>query len=76
MGEFVKRFSRIEKQALRKLDMLNTARDLNDLRARVDDLAKKVRGIDALEQRIAKLEHEVTALKRASKPKAAAKPPA
>jgi proteic killer suppression protein len=32
MGEFVKRFSGIEKQALRKLDMLHHARDLNDLR--------------------------------------------
>ncbi len=32
MGAFVKRFSRIEKQALRKLDMLHTARDLSDLR--------------------------------------------
>jgi toxin HigB-1 len=31
MGEFVKRFSGIEKQALRKLDMLHHARDLNDL---------------------------------------------
>jgi len=48
----------------------------NDLRARVDELAKKVRGIDAFEERIAKLEHEVTTLKRASKPKAAQKPPA
>jgi plasmid maintenance system killer protein len=33
MGEFVKRFSRIAKQALRKLDLLHTARQLNDLRA-------------------------------------------
>lgn len=33
MGAFVKRFSSIEKQALRKLDMLHNARDLNDLRA-------------------------------------------
>jgi proteic killer suppression protein len=33
MGEFVKRFSGIEKQALRKLDMFHTARQLNDLRA-------------------------------------------
>jgi proteic killer suppression protein len=32
-GTFVKRFSGIEKQAQRKLDMLHTARDLNDLRA-------------------------------------------
>jgi toxin HigB-1 len=31
-GAFVKRFSGIEKQAVRKLDMLHHARDLNDLR--------------------------------------------
>jgi proteic killer suppression protein len=31
-GEFVKRFSGIQKQALRKLDMFHVARDLNDLR--------------------------------------------
>jgi hypothetical protein len=41
----------------------------NDLRARVDDLSKKVRGIDALEARVAKLERELAALKRASKPR-------
>ena len=35
----------------------------NDLRARVDDLSKKVRGIDALEARVAKLEKELAALK-------------
>ena len=33
MGVFVKRFSAIAKPALRKLDMLHQARDLNDLRA-------------------------------------------
>ena len=33
MGEFVKRFSGIEKQALRKLDMLHHARSLSDLLA-------------------------------------------
>jgi proteic killer suppression protein len=33
MGAFVKRFSGFEKPALRKLDMLNIARDLTDLRA-------------------------------------------
>jgi antitoxin HigA-1 len=32
-GSFVKRFSGIEKRALRKLDTLHNARDLNDLRA-------------------------------------------
>ena len=43
-------------------------RAFNDLRARVDDLSKKVRGVDALEQRVAKLEKELAALKRAQKP--------
>ena len=43
----------------------------NDLRERVDELGKKVRGIDALEARVAKLEKEVAALKKAQKPKAA-----
>ena len=43
----------------------------NDLRTRVDELSKKVRGIDALEARVAKLEKELAALKRAQKPKPA-----
>jgi hypothetical protein len=47
----------------------------NDLRTRVDELGKKVRGIDALEKRVAKLEKELAALKRAQKPKAAPRPP-
>ena len=46
---------------------------VNDLRTRVDDLGKKVRGIDELEQRVAKLEKELAALKRSQKQKA---PPA
>lgn len=46
----------------------------NDLRVRVDDLAKKVRGVDELEQRIAKLEKELAALKRAQKPAAERSP--
>jgi phage shock protein A len=36
----------------------------NDLRNRVDELTKKVRGIDALEARVAKLEKELAALKK------------
>jgi phage shock protein A len=36
----------------------------NDLRNRVDDLSKKVRGIDELEARVAKLERELASLKR------------
>jgi uncharacterized protein YceH (UPF0502 family) len=40
----------------------------NDLRTRVDDLSRKVRGIDELEARVAKLEKEVAALKKAKTP--------
>ncbi|RDI74692.1 hypothetical protein Gocc_1581 [Gaiella occulta] len=43
---------------------------VNDLRARVDELGRKVRGVDALERRVAKLEKELAALKRAQKPAA------
>ena len=42
---------------------------VNDLRTRVDELGKKVRGIDELERRVAKLEKELAAMKRAQKPK-------
>jgi hypothetical protein len=40
----------------------------NDLRTRVDELGKKVRGIDALEARVTKLEKELAALKKAKAP--------
>jgi hypothetical protein len=40
----------------------------NDLRANVDELSKKVRGIDRLEERIEKVEKELAALKRQGKP--------
>jgi ubiquinone biosynthesis protein UbiJ len=40
----------------------------NDLRTRVDDLAKKVRGIEALEARVAKLEKELATLKKTKAP--------
>ena len=41
---------------------------VNDLRTRVDEMAKKVRGIDALEARVAKLEKDVATLKKAKTP--------
>jgi proteic killer suppression protein len=48
MGAHVKRFSGIEQQALRKLDMLHQARDLGDLRSppanRLEALAGDRRG--------------------------------
>jgi hypothetical protein len=42
----------------------------NDLRTGVDDLGKRVRGLEALEARVAKLEKEVARMKRAPKPPA------
>jgi hypothetical protein len=48
--------------AQRLIDTLNGVRD------RVDELQKRVRGIDALEGRIAQLEKRVDELARASKP--------
>jgi hypothetical protein len=48
----------------------------NEMRERVDDLSRKVRGIDKLEARVAKLEKELTSLKRAQKATTPAKPTA
>lgn len=47
-------------------------RAFNDLKTRVDELGKRVRGVDELEARVAKLEREVATLKRAQKPAAKA----
>ncbi len=44
----------------------------NDLKVRVDDLTRRVRGIDALEERVAKLEKELSTLKRSRTQKAPA----
>jgi hypothetical protein len=40
----------------------------NDLRLRVDEMGKRMRGVDVLEKRVAKLEKDVAALRRAQKP--------
>jgi hypothetical protein len=59
-------------EALQKLSDLpggaKALKAMNELRDRVDDLGKKVRGIDGLETRVEKLEKELAALKRQSKP--------
>jgi hypothetical protein len=41
---------------------------MNDLRNRVDELGKKVRGIDELERRVTALESELAELKQAQGP--------
>jgi hypothetical protein len=43
----------------------------NDLKLRVDELSKRVRGVDELEKRVTKLEKEVASLRRAQKHDAA-----
>jgi polyhydroxyalkanoate synthesis regulator phasin len=67
--DFVTRLADAGEEALHRLTELpggqRAMNAMNDLRARVDDLAKKVRGIDALEERVSKLEKEVSSLKRA-----------
>ena len=52
----------------------NVLKALNTTRDRVDELQKKVRGIDALEKRVAALEKKVDALSKA--PAAAKRPSA
>ena len=53
----------------------------NELRERVDELGKKVRGIEALEERVAQLEKQIAAVApkpaaRVPRAKPAPKPPA
>ena len=81
--DFVARLADAGEEALQRIaDLPGGQKALtayNDLKTRVDDLGKKVRGIDALEERIFKLEKEVAALKKAKAPargQAARKPAA
>ena len=70
--DFVARLADAGEEALQRIADLPGGQKaltaVNDLRTRVDELAKKVRGIDELEARVAKLEKEVTALKKAKTP--------
>ena len=70
--DFVTRLADAGEEALQRLADLPGGQKaltaMNDLRARVDDLGKKVRGIDALEERVVKLEKEVAALKKTKAP--------
>jgi len=70
--DFVTRLADAGEEALQRIaDLPGGQKALtayNDLKTRVDDLGKKVRGIDALEERIVKLEKEVAALRKAKAP--------
>ena len=70
----IARLARKGEEALHRITELpggtKAVKAFNDLRANVDELGKKVRGIDRLEARVAKLEKELATLKRAQKPTA------
>jgi hypothetical protein len=70
--DLISRLADAGEEALRRLSELpggqRAVSAVNDLRTRVDDLTKRVRGIDALEARIAKLEKEFAALKKSKAP--------
>jgi hypothetical protein len=70
--DFVSRLADAGEEALQRLSDLpggqRAVTAFNDLRARVDELGKKVRGIDALEVRVQELEKEVAALRKAKAP--------
>jgi hypothetical protein len=66
--DFVARLADAGEEALQRLAELPGGQRalgaFNDLRSRVDELSKKVRGIDDLEARVSKLEKEIADLKR------------
>jgi len=70
--DFVSRLADAGEEALQRIADLPGGQKaltaVNDLRTRVDEMAKKVRGIDALEARVVKLEKEVAALKKTKAP--------
>jgi hypothetical protein len=70
--DFVTRLADAGEEALHRLTELPGGQKaltaFNDLRSRVDDLSRKVRGIDELEVRVTKLEKELAALKKAKSP--------
>jgi phage shock protein A len=67
--DFVSRLADAGEEALQRFSDLpggqRAVAAFNDLRNRVDEMGKKVRGIDALEARVKDLEKEVAALKKA-----------
>jgi phage shock protein A len=70
--DFVTRLTDAGEEAMQKLTEFpggkRAVTAFNDLKTRVDEMGKKVRGIDQLEERVAKLEKEVAALKKAKAP--------
>jgi phage shock protein A len=70
--DLVTRLTEAGEEALQRLTELpggqRAVTAFNDLKTRVDELGRKVRGIDELEERVTKLEKELAALKKAKTP--------
>jgi phage shock protein A len=68
--DLVSRLAEAGEDALQRISELpggqRAVTAFNDLRNRVDELSRRVRGIEELEARVSKLEKEVAALKRGS----------
>ena len=73
--DVIKRLAGKGEEAISRLAELpggaRALKGLNDVRDRVDELSKRMRGVDALERRVTKLEKELAALRRTQKPAAA-----
>lgn len=71
--DLLSRLADAGEEAIQKLaDMPGAQRAVEaagSLRDRLDELQRRVRGIEELERRVAKLEQELAALKRTAKPK-------
>ena len=76
--DLLERLAARGEEALRELDRLPGAktalRTANELRERVEELQKRVIGIEALEKRLAKLERRVAELEKHEKAAAPARP--
>ena len=77
-NDILTRFTELGHEALNKLSDVPGGSKfvdmMNDSKTRLDEMQKKLRGLDALEERVAKLEKQFAAT--TTKPKAAPKKPA
>jgi hypothetical protein len=78
--DFLARFSELGNDALNRLTELPGGSRLvdmaNESKQRLDEMQKKLRGLDELERRVAKLEQQVAAQSKPARKPAAKKPAA
>ena len=78
--DILSRFSELGSEALNRLTEIPGGSKLvdmaNESKARLDEMQKKLRGLDELERRVAKLEQQLAAQSKAPARKPAARKPA